>query len=214
MPPADCQDASCCATATSCPLNNPPPLVCERLPSRWPLVCQLVVVPPLLLGRRRHSSSRHSASVSCPLNTLPLPQDELPLPHDMPPPLVYWHLSSRLPLYRRLVLTYHLVVPPPFVAILNPCLHSHRLVVVSHLIALLLPTILSSTPPHLDVLATHLLFAYRSPQLIACVFDLVCQFLLGSWLYVMDMPQHIYIQPGGGLYPICPYAEKQKNGLI
>ncbi len=148
VPPADCHNASCCTAAASCPINNPPPLVCKRLPSRWPLVCQLVVVSPLLSRRRRLSSSQHATSASCPLDMPPPPRDE-------PPTLVCWRLSSRLPLFCQLVLTYHLVPPPPQVYILNPCLHSHWLVVASHLVVLLLPTILSSTPPPLDALATQ-----------------------------------------------------------
>ncbi len=53
------------------PLNNPPPPVCKRLPSRWPLVCQLVVVSPLLSRRCRLSSFQHAASASRPLDTQP-----------------------------------------------------------------------------------------------------------------------------------------------
>ncbi len=41
------------------PLNNPPPPVCKRLPSHWPLVRQLIVVSPLLSRRRRLSSFQH-----------------------------------------------------------------------------------------------------------------------------------------------------------
>jgi hypothetical protein len=74
---------------------------------------------------------------------------------DEPPPLVCWRLSSHLPLFCQLVLTYYLVAPPPQVSILNPRLHSHWLIVASHLITLLPPIILSSTPPSLDVLATQ-----------------------------------------------------------
>ncbi len=147
MPPADCHDASHRTAAASCPIEDLPPLVCERFPSCWPLVCQLVVVSPLLLRRCRLLSSQHAASTSCPLNTPQLPQDE-------PPPLVCWRLSSCLPLFCRLVLTNHLVTPTHQVSILDPHLHSHRLVVASHLAVLLLPTVLSSTPWPLDVLAT------------------------------------------------------------
>ncbi len=166
MPPADCHNASPCTAAASHPLGNPPPLVCKRLPSCWPLICQLVVVSPLL-SRRRLLSSRHAASASCPLNKPPPPQDK-------PPPLVCWSLSSCLTLFCQLALTYHLIAPPPQVSILNPRLHSHRLVVASHLVLLLPPTVLSSTPPPLDVLGTHLPFASPLPQLVACLFDLVC----------------------------------------
>ncbi len=147
VPPADCHDASCCTAVTSRPIDDPLPLVCECLPSRWPLVCQLVVVSPQLLHRRRLLSSQHTASASRPLNTPPPPQDE-------PPPLVCWSLSSCLPLFRRLVLTYHHVAPLPQVSILDPRLHSHQLVVASHLIALLAPTLLLSTLPPLDALVT------------------------------------------------------------
>jgi hypothetical protein len=71
VPPADCHDAPYHAAATSCPLNDPPPCICKRLPSRWPLVCQLVVMSPLLSRRRRLSSFQHAASTSCPLNMQP-----------------------------------------------------------------------------------------------------------------------------------------------
>ncbi len=150
VPPADCHNASHHTAAASHPIGNPLPLVCKHLPSHWPLVRQLVVLSPLSSRRRRLSSSRHAASASHPLNMPPPPQDKLP-------PLVCWHLSSCLPLFCRLVLTYHLVTPTHQVSILDPRLHSHRLVVASHLVALLLPTVLSSTPlPH-DALATRCL---------------------------------------------------------
>ena len=115
VPPADCHDASRRAAAASRPLNNPPPPVCKRLPSLWPLVCQLVVVLPLLSRRHRLSSFQHAASASC---------------------------------------------------------HSHWLVVASHLVALLPPTVLSSTPSLLDALATHLpsrLPLVRPNQLPVCL---------------------------------------------
>ncbi len=48
------------------------------------------------------------------------------------------------------------------VSILDHHLHSHQLVVASHLVELLPPTILSSTPPPLDALATWQLTS-RSP---------------------------------------------------
>ncbi len=67
MPPADCHDTSCRNAAVSRPLKDPPPLVCKCLPSCWPLVCQLVVVSPLLSRCRRLSSSQHATSASCPL---------------------------------------------------------------------------------------------------------------------------------------------------
>ncbi len=122
VPPADCHAASCCAAAASRPLNDPPPPVCKRLPSHWPLVCQLVVVSLMLLHCRGLLFFWHAASASCPRDTQ----------------------------------TYHLVALPPQVSILDPPLHSHWLVVASHLFVLLPPTILSSTPPPLDALATHL----------------------------------------------------------
>ncbi len=50
VPLADCHDASRCAAAASRPHNDPPPPVCKRLPSRWPLVRQLVA--PLVLSAR------------------------------------------------------------------------------------------------------------------------------------------------------------------
>ncbi len=53
------------------PLNDPPPPVCKRLPSRWPLVRQLVVVSPLLSRRRRLSSFQHTVSASLPLDMQP-----------------------------------------------------------------------------------------------------------------------------------------------
>ncbi len=49
-----------------------------------------------------------AAAASCPFSTLPpplvlltcsLPRDKPPPPRDTPPPLVSWHLSSRLPLF-------------------------------------------------------------------------------------------------------------------
>ncbi len=129
--------------------------------ARWPLVRQLVVVSPLLSCRRRLSSFQHAASAFL-LSTRSLPCDEPPPLCDTPPPLVSWHLSSRLPLFWRLVLTYHLITPPPQVPILDPRLHSHWLVVASHLVALLPPTVLSSTPPPIDALATHLPLLFAS----------------------------------------------------
>ncbi len=149
MPLADCHNTSHCAAAASCPLEDPLPLVCKCLPSHWPLICQLVVVSPLLIRHCYLSSSQHAASASRRLDTPPPP-------HNTPPPLVCWRLSSHLHLFCRLVLTSHLVAPLPQVFILDPRLHSHRLVVASHLIALLPPTILSSTPPPLDALTSRL----------------------------------------------------------
>ena len=124
---------------------------------------------------------------SCPLVALPTPCNEPPLPCNMPPlpcnappPLVCWHLSSHLPLVLQLVVTLHFVMPPPHVSILDLHLHLHRLVVVSYLVPLPPPPILSSTLSSLDVLpphitpATHLPFASHLPQLVACVFDLAC----------------------------------------
>jgi hypothetical protein len=212
-------DTSCCTAVASRPLNDPLPLVCKCLPSRWPLVCQLVVMSPLLSRCHRLSSSQHAASTSCPLNMLPPRHDRPPPPHDMPPPLVCWRLFSHLPLFCRLVVTSHLVRPPPQVSILDPRLHSHRLVVASHLVALLLPNILSSTPPPLDVQATHLPFASRLPQKVACVFDLVCPI---SWFMANRVrnscqryaPTYLYTTGGGGVYLICPYAKKKKIWFI
>jgi hypothetical protein len=129
----------------------------------------------------------------------------------MLPPLVCWCLSSRLSLFRQLVLTYHLVAPPPQVSILDPRLHSHRLIVASHLVALLPPTVLSSTPPPLDALATHLPFASRSPQPVACVFDLACPI---SWFMAIchrNMPQHIYNRGGGFCISDMSMCRKPKN---
>jgi hypothetical protein len=134
-----------------------------------------------------------AAAASCPLDTPPPPRDE-------PPPLVCWHLSSRLPLFCRPVLTYHLVSPPPQVSILDPRLHSHHLVVASHLVAPLPPTVLSSTPPPLDALVTHLPFASRSPQLVACVFDLVCPISRFMAICQGYAPTYLYTTGGGGLY--------------
>ncbi len=148
MPPAACHNASRHTAAASCPIDDPPPLVCKRLPSCWPLVCQLVVVSPLLSRRRRLLYSRHAASASRPLDTPPPPQDK-------PPPLVCWRLSSCLLLFCRLVLTYHIIALTHQVSILDPHLHSNRLVVASHLVALLPPTVLLSTPWPLDALATR-----------------------------------------------------------
>ncbi len=71
VPPADCHDASHHAAAASRPLNDPPPPVCKCLPSRWPLVRQLVVMSPLLSRRRRLSFFQHAASASRPLDTQP-----------------------------------------------------------------------------------------------------------------------------------------------
>ncbi len=206
MPPADCHNTSRCTAAASCPIDNPPPLVCIGLPSRWPLVCQLVVMSPLLSCRHCLSSSQHAASASRPLDMPPPPQDE-------PPPLVCWRLSSCLPLFCQLILTYHLIAPLPQVSILNPHHHSHRLVVASHLVALLPPTVLSSTPPPLDVLATHLPFASRLPQLVACVFDLVCPISRFMAICQGYAPTHLCTTGGGVVFPICPYAEKRKLGI-
>ena len=52
-PPAGRRDASRRAAAAPRPIGAPPPLVRSRLPSRLPLVCQLVVASPLLSRRRR-----------------------------------------------------------------------------------------------------------------------------------------------------------------
>jgi hypothetical protein len=138
------------------PLNNPPTPVCKRLPSRWPLVCQLVVVSPLLSRRRRLSSFQHAASTSCPLDTQPaLQRAASTLRHAtascLLAPLLSFaslltvgsHISSR----RAAASSAHPRPPPSFTL---------GLVVASHLIALLPPTSLSSTPPPLDALATHL----------------------------------------------------------
>jgi hypothetical protein len=57
----------------------------------------------------------------------------------------------------------------------TPCLHSHWLVVVLHLVELLPPPVLSSTPLPLDALpphvppVTHLPFASRLPQLVTAL---------------------------------------------
>jgi hypothetical protein len=68
----------------------------------------------------------------------------------------------------------HLVALPPQVSILGPRLYLHWLVVVLHLVTLLPPPVLLSIPLPVDALATHLPFASHSPQLVACLFDLVC----------------------------------------
>jgi hypothetical protein len=115
-----------------------------------------------------------TAAASRPLDTPPPPCNKRPPPCNAPPLLVCWHLSSCLPLFCLLVVTSHLIAPPPQAFILDPHLHLHQLVVVLHLIALLLPPVLLSTPPPLNVLETHLLFASRSPQLVAYMFDLAC----------------------------------------
>jgi hypothetical protein len=199
----------------------PPPLVrwCLQLIVTTPLIAPLLLLvlsmihcllsanasPPVGLLFARWLLCHpccHAAAASCPLDMPPLPQDK-------PPPLVCWRLSSCLPLLCRLVLTYHLVAPPPQVSILDPRLHSHWLVVASHLVALLLPTILSSTLPPLDALATHLQFASRLPQLVACVFDLVCPI---SWFMAICQgyaPTYLYTTVGGGVY--IRYVHMQKN---
>jgi hypothetical protein len=157
-------------------------------------------VLPLLLRRRRLLSSQHAASAR-----------KLPPPRNMPPPLVCWHPSSWLPLFCRLVVTSHLVAPPPQVSILNPRLHSHWLVVASHLVALLPPTVLLLTPPPLDMLATYLPFASRLPQLVACVFDLVCPI---SWFMAICQryaPTFYTTGGGGGLYIRYVHMQKYKK---
>jgi hypothetical protein len=196
VPPADCHNASCHAATTSRPLDNPLPLVCKCLPSHWPLVCQLVVMSPLLSRRHRLLSSQHAASASRPLNTPPRPRNKLPLPHNMPLPLVCWCLISHLPLYCWLVVTSHLIAPLPQVSILNPHLHSHWLDVASHLIVLLPPTVLLPTLPPLDLLVTHLLFASCSPQLVACVFDLVCPISPFMAICQGYAPAYLPLKPG------------------
>ncbi len=205
VPPAGCHDAFHCATAASCPLDNPPTLVCERLPS----------VGLLFASWLLHHPCCHTAAASCPLNTPLPPCNKPPPPHNAPPPLVCWQLSSYLPLFHQLVVTLHTIVLMPQMSILDPCLHLHRLVVALHLIVLLLPPVLLSTPPPLDALATHLLFASRLPQLVACVIDLVCpisRFMATCQGYV---PTYLYTTGKVGVvYPIYPYAEKQKIGFI
>jgi hypothetical protein len=184
--------SSCPGTSTShCfevppAFKTPPPLVrwCLRLIVTMPLI---VPLPLLVLLMIHHLLSANAfppigllfaswlschpccraAAASCPLDM-------------SPPPLVL--LTRRLhfktshatascllaPLlsfafFFRLVLTSHLVTPPLQVSMLESQLHSHRLVVVSHLVALLPPTVLSSTPPLLDALVTHLPFASCMP---------------------------------------------------
>ena len=150
-----------------------------------PLVCQLIVAL-LLLSCRRHLLSSPCAATPC---------DAPPPPCNMLPPLVRWRLSSCFPLICRLVVTSHLVTPPPHVSTLNPYLHWHRLVIVLHLLALPPPPALLSTLPSLDAppphiaLATHLQFASNLPQMIACVFDLAC---LISWFLAVISKNNPY----------------------
>ncbi len=205
VPPAGCHDTSHCAAATSCPLDNPPTLVCKCLPS-----CIGLLFASWLSGH----PCCHTTAASCPLNMPPPPCNKLPPPRNVSPPLVCWRLSSHLPLFCRLVITPHLVALPPQVSILDPPLHLYWLVVESRLVTLLPPSVLSSTPTPLDALATHFPFASRSPQLVACVFDLACpisQFMAICQGYV---PTYLHTTGGGGVYPIRPYAEKQKIGFI
>ncbi len=151
--------SSCRTTFTSHRLEvppvfkMPPPLVrwCLRLVVTMPLVAPLLLI--LLTIRRLLSANpsppvgllfaswllRHpccrAAAASCPLNMPPPPCNKPPPPCNAPPPLVCWCLSSCLPLFRRLVVTSHLVAPPPQVLILDPCLHLHQrllLCIMSH----------------------------------------------------------------------------------
>jgi hypothetical protein len=75
----------------------------------------------------------------------------------------------------------------------------------SHLVALLPPTVLSSILPPLDAQATHLSFASRLPQLVACVFDLVCPISRFMAICQGYAPTYLYTTGvgGGGVYPIC-----------
>ncbi len=63
VPPADCHDASCRTAAASCPLNNPPPLVCKCSPPVGLLFASWLSCHPCC----------HAAAASCPLDTLPPP---------------------------------------------------------------------------------------------------------------------------------------------
>ncbi len=175
--------SSCHAISTShcleVPLvfKTPPPLVrwCLQLVVTTPLVAPLLLLVLLMIHHLLSANASPpvgllfaswllchpcwcAPATSCPLNTPPPPCDEPPPPRDAPPPLVCWRLSSCLPLFCRLIVTSHLVATPPQVSILDPRLHLHWLVVALHLIALLPPPVLSSTPPPLDALATHLPF--------------------------------------------------------
>jgi hypothetical protein len=107
--------------------KTPPPLVrwCLQLIVTMPLV---VLLPLLVLSTIHRLLSKNAsppvgllfaswlschpccraAAASHPFDTLPpplvlstcsLPPNELPPPHDTPPPLVCWHLSSCLPLF-------------------------------------------------------------------------------------------------------------------
>jgi hypothetical protein len=155
-----------------------------------------------------------AATTSHPLDTPPPPLVLLTQclrPRDKPSPLVCWRLSSRLPLFCQLVLTYHLVASPPQVSIPDPRLHSHRLVVASHLVALLPPTVLLSTPPPLDALVTHLPFASCLPQLVACVFDLACPI---SWIMAICQGYaqiYLYATRGGGCISDMSICRKMQN---
>ncbi len=206
MPPADCQDASRCAAAAHVLLtihrllsaNTPLPLA-SCLPAGCHVIPVVALLPPLVLSTHRLRLETSPLHLATRRRLLSAGASPLSLSRDMPPPLVCWCISSHLPLICRLVLTYHLIVLPLQVSILDPRgLHSHWLVVASHLIALLLPTILSSTPPPLDALATHLPFASRSPHLVACLFDLVCPISHFMAICQGYAPTYLYTTWGGG----------------
>ncbi len=177
-----------CSAAASCPLDYLPPPVCGCLSSHWPLVCQLVVASPLLSHHCHRLSSQHATST---LQRAASASQRATASCLLAPLLSF---ASLLPAG----VTSHLIMLPPQVSILDPYLHLHWLVVASHLIALFLPPILSSTPPPLNALATHLPFASYSPQLVACVFDLVCQI---SWFMAICQgyaPTYLYTTGRGG----------------
>ncbi len=195
VPPADCHDASHCAAAASCPLNDPPPPVCKCPPPHWPLVRQLVVVSPLLLRCRCLLSFQHLVA--------PPPQV----------PILDLHLNKRLP--SRWPLVCQLVVVSPLLSCRpascpfstlscrrQKCPSSTPAFIhTGWLLCLISPRCfrLPSSHQHRLLLMCWLLTSHPIwPQLVACVFDLVCSI---SWFIAICQgyaPTYLYTTGGGG----------------
>jgi hypothetical protein len=213
VPPADCHDASHCAAATSCHLIDAPPPVCKCLSSRWPLVCQLVVVSPLLSRCCCLSSFQHAASTSYPFDMQPaLQRAASALQHAaasclLAPLLLFAsllmagsHISSRC----TTASSVHPWSMPSF-TLAGCCISSCRAASAYYpLINTAASWCAGYSPP--------ILFAYHLPQLVACVFDLVCPISRFMAICQGYVPTYLFTT-GGGVYLICPYPEKCKIGL-
>jgi hypothetical protein len=170
------------STITASCLRTPPLLLASCLPASCRIALVVALLPPPLVLSTCRSTSQQVASVlqraaaSCLLAPLLSFASLLP---------AGCHITSNC----TAASSFH---PQP------PCLHLHRLVVALHLIALLLPPILLSIPLPLNALATHLPFVSHSPQLVACVFDLVCP--ISRFMAICQGYAPTYTYKGGGVY--------------